>query len=226
MSKSLGNSPDLLELIDKYGADAVRFGIMISSPAGNDLLFDEASLEQGRNFNNKLWNALKLVKMWAERTGNDNITEEIDDSWRLTDETKIQNGEIDELADTEKSWSHNIAVDWFENRLNEVRAEVEIMYAQFKLSEALKTIYSLIWDDFCSWYLEWIKPGFEQPIDEDCTKKRFGFLKNCCKYFIRSCRSLPKRYTIFYQTEPMTCVCASLIPFNLPTKKYCRWGKR
>ncbi len=171
MSKSLGNSPDLLDLIDKYGADAVRFGIMISSPAGNDLLFDEASLEQGRNFNNKLWNALKLVKMWEERTTTDDTTQEIDDLWRLTDESKLVNGEIEDLLEVEKSRKHNFAVDWFESRLNQVRAEVEVMYAQFKLSEALKIIYSLIWDDFCSWYLEWVKPGFEQLIEEEVYHK-------------------------------------------------------
>ncbi|MEO5594158.1 MAG: valine--tRNA ligase [Chitinophagaceae bacterium] len=136
MSKQLGNSPDLLNLIDRYGADAVRFGIMISSPAGNDLLFDESSLEQGKFFNNKLWNALKLVKIWE---GRQTVTQE-------------------PLTDT-------FAVLWFENRLNEVKAELEILMSQFKLSEALKTIYSLIWDDFCSWYLEWVKPGFEQLID-------------------------------------------------------------
>ncbi|MBY0482048.1 MAG: valine--tRNA ligase [Chitinophagaceae bacterium] len=136
MSKSLGNSPDLLGLIDQYGADAVRFGIMIASPAGNDLLFDESSLEQGRNFNNKLWNALKLLKMWEARQSNLN--------------TDLKN---------------DFAINWFENRLNTVKAEVEILMQQFRLSEALKIIYSLIWDDFCSWYLEWIKPGFEQPID-------------------------------------------------------------
>ena len=137
MSKSLGNSPDLLELINKYGADAVRFGIMISSPAGNDLLFDEASLEQGKFFNNKLWNALKLVKGWESRlTSHDS---------RLT--------------------TDSFALDWFQNRLNEARTTVDALMKQFRLSEALKTIYSLIWDDFCSWYLEWVKPGFEQPID-------------------------------------------------------------
>ncbi|WP_018616526.1 valine--tRNA ligase [Segetibacter koreensis] len=177
MSKSLGNSPDLLQLIDKYGADAVRFGIMISSPAGNDLLFDEASLEQGRNFNNKLWNALKLVKMWEGRTSTDNTTQEVDDNWRLTDETKLQTGEIEDLAEVEKSRSHHIAIDWFENRLNEVRAEVEVMYSQFKLSEALKSIYSLIWDDFCSWYLEWVKPGFEQRIEEEVYDKTVWFFE-------------------------------------------------
>jgi valyl-tRNA synthetase len=143
MSKSLGNSPDLLDLIDRYGADAVRFGIMISSPAGNDLLFDESSLEQGRNFNNKIWNALKLVKMWENRKSE---------------------------VTSEKS-EENFAVNWFESRLNEVKAQLEFLYKDFKLSEALKTIYSLIWDDFCSWYLEWIKPGFEQPIEKDVYTK-------------------------------------------------------
>lgn len=149
MSKSLGNSPDLLELIDKYGADAVRFGIMISSPAGNDLLFDEATLEQGRNFNNKLWNAMKLVKMWEGRQASSNGLSEESDA--------------------------GFAVEWFENRLREVRGEVEDLMKEFKLSEALKTIYSLIWDDFCSWYLEWIKPGFEQPIAAATYKKTIEF---------------------------------------------------
>jgi valyl-tRNA synthetase len=138
MSKSLGNSPDLLELIDKYGADAARFGIMISSPAGNDLLFDESSLEQGRNFNNKLWNALKLIKMWEGR----------------------------QATTKQQSTNNDFAIEWFENRLNEVKKEVDVLMQQFRLSEALKTIYSLVWDDFCSWYLEWIKPGFEQPIEK------------------------------------------------------------
>jgi valyl-tRNA synthetase len=138
MSKSLGNSPDLLHLIHEYGADAVRFGIMISSPAGNDLLFDEASLEQGKFFNNKLWNALKLVKMWEVRQSN-----------------------------ADDTFNDNFALNWFQNRLSEVKAEVNVLMSRFRLSEALKTIYSLIWDDFCSWYLEWIKPGFEEKIDQN-----------------------------------------------------------
>jgi len=146
MSKSLGNSPDLLDLIDKYGADAVRFGIMISSPAGNDLLFDEGALEQGRNFNNKLWNALKLVKMW---------------------EGRIQPGS--------DGASNNFAVQWFEHRLSEVRTELEKLFSDFRLSEALKTLYSLIWDDFCSWYLEWVKPGFEQGMDAGVYEKTVYF---------------------------------------------------
>jgi valyl-tRNA synthetase len=156
MSKSLGNSPDLLELINKYGADAVRFGIMIASPAGNDLLFDEASLEQGRNFNNKLWNALKLVKLWKERTVESR-----------------EDGNLERREDGMKE--SDFAVGWFESRLREARAEVESLMSQFRLSEALKTLYSLTWDDFCSWYLEWIKPGFEQPIDEAVYEKTVGF---------------------------------------------------
>ena len=137
MSKQLGNSPDLMNLIAKYGADAVRFGIMISSPAGNDLLFDEASLEQGRNFNNKLWNALKLVQMWKDKR-----PEKPEDISLVT-----------------------FPVSWFQSRLQKVKAEVENLYTQFRISEALKIIYSLVWDDFCSWYLEWVKPGFEQLVD-------------------------------------------------------------
>jgi valyl-tRNA synthetase len=154
MSKQLGNSPDLLELIAKYGADAVRFGIMFSSPAGNDLMWDEGSNDQGRNFNNKLWNALKLVKMWSVRQAQDRLA--------------AQSGQTAES---------NFAVEWFENRLNEVKAEVEQQFKEFRLSEALKNIYSLIWDDFCSWYLEWVKPGFEQPIDAAVYNKTVDFFE-------------------------------------------------
>lgn len=151
MSKSLGNSPDLLGLIDQYGADAVRFGILIASPAGNDILFDESALEQGRNFNNKLWNALKLVKMWEARLASSSTG-----------------------TDSEEA---AFAINWFENRLNQVSVEVDELMTQFKLSEALKTIYSLIWDDFCSWYLEWAKPGFEQPVDPKVYHKTIEFFE-------------------------------------------------
>ena len=175
MSKSLGNSPYLLDLIDKYGADAVRFGIMISSPAGNDLLFDEASLEQGRNFNNKLWNALKLVKMWEGRQMTEDTKEIVDDSFELTDESKELFGEIDHLPNEKAVDQSQFAIAWFDNRLQQVRAELETMYSQFRLSEGLKTIYSLIWDDFCSWYLEWVKPGFEEPIDPVVYNKTVDF---------------------------------------------------
>jgi len=151
MSKQLGNSPDLLGLIDKYGADAVRFGIMISSPAGNDLLFDvkeESTLKQGSFFINKMWNALKLVKMWEGKQ-----------------------------AASIKPQAASFAVDWFDNRLNEAKAEIEGLYREFKLSEILKTIYSLIWDDFCSWYLEWVKPGFEESIDANIYSKTVEFFE-------------------------------------------------
>jgi valyl-tRNA synthetase len=148
MSKSLGNSPDLIEMIEKDGADAVRFGIMISSPAGNDLMWDQAGNEQGRFFINKMWNALKLIKMWESRQ-----------------------------AETNNNIDENFAVDWFENRLNEVRTELDSQFKDFSLSAALKTIYSLIWDDFCSWYLEWIKPGFEQPIDKNVYDKTIEFFE-------------------------------------------------
>ncbi len=147
MSKSLGNSPDLLGLIDQYGADAVRFGIMIASPAGNDLLFDESTLEQGRNFNSKLWNAAKLLKMWEAR-----ISEE---------------GKVEQDA--------AFAMDWFQAKLSTTQIEVDSMLKEFRLSEALKTIYGLIWDDYCSWYLEWIKPGFEQPIHAELYHKSIEF---------------------------------------------------
>jgi valyl-tRNA synthetase len=161
MSKSLGNSPDLLALIDTYGADAVRFGIMVSSPAGNDLMFDESALEQGRNFNNKLWNALKLLKMWEGRQA---VSHEL---------SATGNAEAHSL----QLLAHAFALNWFENRLQQVKTEVDALMKQFRLSEALKTIYSLIWDDFCSWYLEWIKPGFEQPIEAAVYNKTVSFFE-------------------------------------------------
>jgi valyl-tRNA synthetase len=149
MSKQLGNSPDLLELIDKYGADAVRFGIMISSPAGNDLQFDEANLDQGKFFNNKMWNALKLIKMWESNQASSNEPEAM-----------------------------SFATEWFGARLAQVQQEVAQLIKDFKLSEALKVIYSLIWDDFCSWYLEWVKPEYGQPIDANVYTKTIEYFKN------------------------------------------------
>ncbi len=151
MSKQLGNSPDLLKMIDEHGADTVRFSVLISSPAGNDILFDEAFLEQGRNFINKMWNALKLIKMWEPR--------------------------IDETAVATEAAT--FATQWLNNRINEVRQNLEYDFTNFRLSEALKSIYSLIWNDFCSWYLEWVKPGFEQPISKvvyDATIRNFEAL--------------------------------------------------
>ena len=149
MSKSLGNSPDLLALIDTYGADAIRFGIMISSPAGNDFLWDESSNVQGRNFTNKMWNALKLIKSW---------------------EAKISSEKQDAI-------NVQFAIDWFENRLTVAKSELDGLHKDFKLSEALKNIYSLIWDDFCSWYLEWVKPGMNEPVNSLVYQKTIYFFE-------------------------------------------------
>ncbi len=147
MSKSLGNSPDLLDMIDNFGADAVRFGVLIASPAGNDLLFDESGIEQGKMFGNKLWNALKLLHIMNEKE-------------RCEDESEAV----------------IFPSLWFEQRLNEVQMLVENDIKEFKLSEALKKIYSLIWDDYCSWYLEWIKTAQDQPINQyNITKANFFF---------------------------------------------------
>jgi valyl-tRNA synthetase len=171
MSKSLGNSPDLLALIDQYGADAVRFGIMIASPAGNDILFDENTLEQGRNFNNKMWNAVKLLKMWQSRTTDDGPQTTSARQQTTDDGQRGFNNSGGLWSVDGGQWS----ALWFEARLNEVKLEVNEMLNQFKLSEALKVIYSLIWDDFCSWYLEWVKPGFEQPIEKAVYEKTVAF---------------------------------------------------
>lgn len=150
MSKSIGNSPDMLELIDKYGADGVRFGILVCSPAGNDLLFDEKLCEQGRNFCNKLWNALRLIKGWT-------------------------------IAEVQNSEPQSIAIDWFENKLNAALSESEKQFELFNLSEAQMTIYKLIWDDFCSWYLEMVKPEFGQPIDKNIYDKTIEFFEQLLK---------------------------------------------
>lgn len=136
MSKSLGNSPDPLELIEKYGADGVRMGMMLSAPAGNDILFDDALCEQGRNFNNKIWNAFRLVKGW-----------DVDDN----------------LLQPE---SAAISVRWFDSLLNRAMAEIADLFGKYRLSEALMTVYKLFWDEFSSWYLEMIKPAYQQPIDK------------------------------------------------------------
>jgi valyl-tRNA synthetase len=157
MSKQLGNSPDLLKLIDDYGADAVRFGIMFSSPAGNDLMYDEKSIGQGSFFNNKMWNALKLVKMWEGNQRTDNGQQTTDDGIKTTE---------------------GFATNWFENRLAQAQQEVAQLLKDFKLSEALKVTYSLIWDDFCSWYLEWVKPEYGQPINAAVYTKTVSYFES------------------------------------------------
>ncbi len=191
MSKSLGNSPDLLGLIDKYGADAVRFGIMIASPAGNDLLFDEAALEQGRNFNNKLWNALKLVKMWEGRlepgssdagagglqAGNAAVAENGAGAENSAGSKNAATAGNAAGADSAAIAATPFAIAWFDNRLREARTSLDQSFKEFRLSEALKTLYSLIWDDFCSWYLEWTKPTIGTPIDFLTYQHTIGFFE-------------------------------------------------
>ncbi|GAB3540244.1 valine--tRNA ligase [Spirosoma fluminis] len=154
MSKQLGNSPDPLDLIDQYGADGVRTGMLFSSAAGNDLLFDEKLVEQGRNFSNKIWNAFRLVKGW---TVSDKVTVD-----RVYD--RLTNGYPD---------SNSLAISWFESKLSTTLVEIEDLFSKFRISEALQAIYKLIWDDFCSQYLELIKPAYDaekaasQPIDRE-----------------------------------------------------------
>lgn len=180
MSKSLGNSPDLLELIDKFGADAVRFGIMISAPAGNDLLFDESSPEQGKFFNNKLWNALKLVKIWGEKL---RAAEEENPSARREQDVLMVDVSgfsgsvvIDDNADGHThDGGDEFAVRWFSSRLAKARQESDKLFAEFRISEALKMTYSLIWDDFCSWYLEWVKPLPGETIDRKVYRETTRF---------------------------------------------------
>ena len=144
MSKSLGNSPDPIDLIDKFGADGVRMGMMLSAPAGNDILFDESLCEQGRNFNNKIWNAFRLVKGW-------------------------------ETADIEQPKSAEIAVKWFDAKLKEVNEEMQKQFKDYRISEALMTVYKLFWDEFSSWYLEMVKPAYGQPIDKQSYEATLKF---------------------------------------------------
>ncbi len=150
MSKSLGNSPDPLELIKNFGADGVRTGMLFSSPAGNDLPYDEKLVEQGRNFANKIWNAFRLVKGW-------------------------------EIDDTLSGESNKASITWFENRFNEALTEIEDHFSKFRISDALMATYKLVWDDFCSWYLEMIKPAYQHPIDAETFGKTIGFFEEILK---------------------------------------------
>ena len=149
MSKSLGNSPDPIDLIERYGADGVRVGMLLCSPAGNDLMFDESYCEQGRNFANKVWNAFRLVKGW----------------------------EVDEnLPNTNQQ-----AINWFDSAFNQAFTEIEENYRQYRLSDSLMGIYKLVWDDFCAWYLEMIKPVYQQPIDPETYRKTIEYFERILK---------------------------------------------
>ena len=150
MSKSLGNSPDPLDLIETYGADGVRTGMLFSSPAGNDLLFDERLCEQGRNFSNKIWNAFRLVSGW-------------------------------EITSITQPVENKTAILWFESRLNQSLSELDDHFKKFRISDALHTIYKLVWDDFCAWYLEIIKPEYAKPIDEATHASTVRFFETLLK---------------------------------------------
>ena len=149
MSKQLGNSPDAIKLIEDFGADSVRVGLLLSAPAGNDLLFDESLCQQGKNFSNKVWNSFRLISSWT--VSND-------------------------IMQTDHSKS---AVEWFDNKFNFALKEIEDHFNKYRISDALMSIYKLVWDDFCSWYLEIVKPGFEQPLDFNTHKSSLEFFKKC-----------------------------------------------
>jgi len=149
MSKSLGNSPDPIGLIEKFGADGVRVGMLLCSPAGNDLMFDESYCEQGRNFANKVWNAFKLIKGWE--------------------------------VDNNLSNPNKVAIEWFGSRFNQTLTEIEDNFKQYRLSEALMATYKLVWDDFCAWYLEMIKPAYQQPIDKETYGITITYFENILK---------------------------------------------
>ncbi|MCG9880285.1 MAG: valine--tRNA ligase [Bacteroidia bacterium] len=155
MSKSLGNSPDPLDLIAKYGADGVRMGMLLCSPAGNDILFDDSQVEQGRNFANKIWNAFRLVKGW---------------------EVKPDNGFSQEILDANKLSAH-----WFAGRLSDALVDIDEKYKAYRLSEALMSIYKLIWDDFCAWYLEMVKPVYGEPMNESTYLTTLAFFEELMK---------------------------------------------
>ncbi len=151
MSKSLGNSPDPLGLIEKFGADGVRMGMMLSAPAGNDILFDEALCEQGRNFNNKIWNAFRLVQGWS----------------------------VD--ASIEQPESAKMAIKWFGHKLNQTIAEVNDHFEKYRISDALMTVYKLFWDEFSSWYLEMVKPAYQQPVDKATLDATLSYFETLLK---------------------------------------------
>jgi valyl-tRNA synthetase len=151
MSKSLGNSPDPLELIEKFGADGVRVGLLLSASAGNDIMFDEELCNQGKGFSNKIWNAFKLIKGW-----------EVSDAIPQPESSKV-------------------AIEWYESKLQQTLQEIDDNFEKYRISDALMGIYKLVWDDFCSWFLEMIKPAYQQPIDSKTFVKAIEMLENNLK---------------------------------------------
>lgn len=187
MSKSLGNSPDPIDLIEQYGADGVRVGMLMASPAGNDLLFDESYCEQGRNFSNKIWNALRLITGW----------------------------EVEEIAQPEHS---RIAIEWFNEKLNETLAELNDDFSKYRLSESLMRVYKLVWDDFCSWYLEIIKPAYQKPIDKATLEATIEIFENLMKVLHPYMPFLTEEiYHIIKQREDGDCIMNALQPSIKPS---------
>jgi len=185
MSKSLGNSPEPLELIEKYGADGVRVGMLLSSPAGNDLMFDEKDCVQGRNFFNKVWNAFLLVKGW-----------EVD--------SKLEN-------------PNGVAINWFASRFNHALTEIENNFSQYRLSEALMATYKLVWDDFCAWYLEMIKPAYQQPIDRETYNSTIAFFENILKVLHPFMPFITEELwhdELFGKRDIMDCCIVAQLPTN------------
>ncbi len=194
MSKSLGNSPDPIELIDKYGADGVRMGMMLSAPAGNDILFDDSLCEQGRNFNNKIWNAFRLVKSW-----------EVSDTLQQSLNTKI-------------------AVKWFDAKLNIINATINDLFSKYRLSEALMEVYKLFWDEFSSWYLEMVKPAYvdgkAQPIDRatyDATLRFFDALLKMLHPFMPFITE--ELWQALYDRKDGDSIMRECLKLNAPTKE-------
>ena len=198
MSKSLGNSPDPIALIEKYGADGVRMGMMLSAPAGNDILFDESLCEQGRNFNNKIWNAFRLVKGWK-------------------------------VADIAQSESNRQAVAWFDAKLKEANETMEMQFKTYRISEALMTVYRLFWDEFSAWYLEMVKPAYnngeQQPVDKatmDATLRFFDTLMKMLHPFMPFITE--ELWQHIYDRKPGESIMVATLKIDVPTdadRKLC-----
>jgi valyl-tRNA synthetase len=190
MSKSLGNSPDPLDLIDKYGADGVRVGMLLCSPAGNDLMFDEKYCKQGSGFANKIWNAFKLIKGWQ--------------------------------VDTNLEPRNEVAIAWFESRFNQALTDIEDDFAQYRLSEALMATYKLVWDDFCAWYLEMVKPVYQQGvekqnIDKTTYEATIAFFENILKVLHPFMPFLSEELwhdELFGEREELDCCIVAQLPNN------------
>ena len=188
MSKSLGNSPDPIELIEKFGADGVRMGMMLSAPAGNDILFDESLCEQGRNFNNKIWNAFRLVQGW-------------------------------QTADLKLPEANKIAISWFEEKLKETNEILNEQFRQYRISEALMTVYRLFWDEFSSWYLEMIKPEYGKPVDQetyDATLRFFDALLKMLHPFMPFITE--ELWQHLYQRKEGESIMLSTLTLDAPTQ--------